>query len=85
MACLGNPHDGHPLSYDNSHVATHFAIDENLLEEALRAGGHRTKEATVNEALAEYICSRKRLGVVELFGKLDIDPCYDYKTQRRTR
>ena len=36
-------------------MATNLAIDEHLLEQALRAGGHRTKKATVNEALAEYI------------------------------
>lgn len=74
-----------PWLCDNSLVATNLEIDENLLEEALRAGGHQTREATVNEALAEYIRRRKQLGVVELFGKLDIDPCYDYKARRRKR
>jgi hypothetical protein len=66
-------------------MATNLSIDEHLLEEALRAGGHRTKKATVNEALEEYIRRRRQLGVVALFGKVDIDPRYDYKTQRRKR
>ncbi len=68
-----------------SHMATNLAIDERLLEEALRAGGHRTKKATVNEALVEYIRRRKQGDIVALFGKLDIDPEYDHKAQRRRR
>lgn len=66
-------------------MATNLAIDEHLLEQALIAGGHRTKKATVNEALAEYIRRRQQLGVVALFGKVDIDPRYDYKKQRRAK
>lgn len=64
-------------------MATNLAIDEQLLAEALRLGGHRTKRATVNEALAEYILHRKQAAVVELFGTVDIDPAYDYKGSRR--
>ena len=66
-----------------SHMATNLAIDDRLLDEALRVGGHRTKKDTVNEALAEYIRHRKQAMVVELFGTIDIDPTYDYKANRR--
>jgi hypothetical protein len=64
-------------------MATSLAIDERLLDEPLRVGGHRTKKDTVNEALAEYILHRKQALVVELFGSIDIDPSYDYKAHRR--
>jgi hypothetical protein len=64
-------------------MATNLSIDDELLEEALRVGGHRTKKATVNEALAEYILHRKQASVIGLFGKIDFDPKYDYKKQRR--
>jgi Arc/MetJ family transcription regulator len=64
-------------------MATNLAIDDRLLEEALRAGGHRTKKATVTEALEEYIRRRKQTRVLRLFGKIDFDPGYDYKKQRR--
>jgi hypothetical protein len=77
--------DPYPGLCKHSHMATNLAIDERLLEEALRAGGHRTKKATVNEALAEYIRRRKQGDIVALFGKLDIDPDYDHKAQRRKR
>lgn len=66
-------------------MATNLAIDDQLLEEALRVGGHRTKRATVTEALSEYIQRRKQVGIVELFGSVDVDPSYDYKRQRRRK
>jgi Bacterial antitoxin of type II TA system, VapB len=64
-------------------MATNLAIDEGLLEEALRMGGHRTKKDTVTEALEEYIQRRKQAKVVKLFGKLDFDPKFDYKRARQ--
>jgi hypothetical protein len=70
---------------DNSHMATNLAIDDRLLEEARRIGGQKTKRATVTEALSEYIQRRKQQQIVELFGKLDLDPKYDYKKQRRRK
>lgn len=63
-------------------MATNLAIDNDLLEEALRVGGHRTKKATVTEALEEYIQRRKQAEILELFGTVDYDPRFDYKKQR---
>ncbi len=64
-------------------MATNLALDDKLLEEALRVGGQATKKATVTEALQEYIGRRKQARVVDLFGTIDYDPKYDYKKQRR--
>lgn len=64
-------------------MATNLAIDDRLLNEALRIGGHRTKKDTVTEALTEYIQHRKQARVVDLFGTVDFDTRYDYKRQRR--
>lgn len=63
-------------------MPTNLAIDDRLLEEAQRIGGHRTKKATVTEALEEYIQRRKQARILELFGKVDFDPTYNYKKQR---
>lgn len=64
-------------------MATNLAIDDNLIERARKAGGHRTKKATVTEALEEYIQRRKQAKIVRLFGTVDFDKGYDYKKQRR--
>jgi len=62
-----------------------LAIDDDLLDQALKVGGRRTKRETVNEALAEYIQRRKRRGFVKLFGTVDFRPDWDYKTARSTQ
>ena len=66
-------------------MATNLGVDNLLLEEAQKIGGHRTKKAAVTEALQEYIQRRKQRKVVELFNTIDYDPKYNYKKQRRRR
>jgi hypothetical protein len=66
-------------------VATNLALDDKLLDEALKIGGRATKKDTVTEALEEYIRRRKQARITELFGTIDFDPSYDYKKQRRRR
>jgi len=64
-------------------MATNLAIDDGLLTEALRVGGHGTKKATLTEALEEYIQRRKQAKIVGLFGKVGFDKKFDYKQARR--
>ncbi|MBK6519835.1 MAG: type II toxin-antitoxin system VapB family antitoxin [Polyangiaceae bacterium] len=66
-------------------MATNLAIDDRLLNEALKVGGHRTKKATVTEALEEYVRRRRQRKIVELFGTIEFDPTYDAKVQGRRR
>jgi len=66
-------------------MPTNLAIDEQLLEDALRIGGKPTKRETVNDALREYIQRRKRFKALEAFGTITMDPTYDYKKMRRRR
>lgn len=64
-------------------MTTSLAIDEKLLEEARAAGKHQTEEEAVNEALREYVSRRKQRQILELFGTIQYDPDYDYKSQRQ--
>jgi hypothetical protein len=66
-------------------MATNLALDDQLLNEALKVGGKATKKATVTEALEEYISRRKQARVFDLFGTIDYERGYDYKKQRRRR
>lgn len=66
-------------------MPTNLAIDEKLLNEALRVSGHKTKKNTVNEALKEFIQRRKQKDILSLFGKIEMKPSYDYKRDRRDR
>ena len=64
-------------------MPTNLAIDESLLSEAQKVGGLKTKKATVNQALSEFIQKRKQLETLKLLGKIDFDPSYDYKKERQ--
>ncbi|MDA1305111.1 MAG: type II toxin-antitoxin system VapB family antitoxin [Nitrospirae bacterium] len=64
-------------------MPTNLALNDKLVQEAQKLGGHSTKRAAVNQALTEYVMRRKQKKVLELFGKLDWDPTYDYKKVRR--
>lgn len=64
-------------------MATNLAIDDKLILLAQRLGEHRTKKAAVTEALKEYVQHKKQIKILNLFGRMDYDPTYDYKKQRR--
>ena len=66
-------------------MATNLHIDEELLSEAKRLGGHQTKRETVDAALREFVERRKRREVIELFGAIDFANDYDHKRERRRR
>ncbi|MGH9635623.1 MAG: type II toxin-antitoxin system VapB family antitoxin [Candidatus Angelobacter sp.] len=63
-------------------MPTNLAIDDRLISEAQKVGHHRTKKEAVTAALDEYIRKRKKLDVLEMFGKIDYDENYDYKLER---
>ena len=66
-------------------MARNLAIDPKLLNKALEAGGEKTKKATVNRALREFIARREQERLLELFGKLDWDDEYDYRREQSRR
>jgi len=66
-------------------VPANLAIDDRLIEEAKKLGKHRTKKETVNAALDEYIRRRQQQRIASLFGTIDYDPKYEYKSERRRK
>jgi len=48
----------------------------------LEVSGLKTKKETVNLALHEFVNRHKQMELLDLFGKMDPDPNYDYKKGR---
>ena len=63
-------------------MATNLDIDPQLLQRALEVSGERTKTAVVSRALEEYVARRQQKRLLELFGALEWDREFDYKTER---
>ncbi|HPO16802.1 MAG TPA: type II toxin-antitoxin system VapB family antitoxin [Candidatus Hydrogenedentes bacterium] len=66
-------------------MPTNLAIDDRLIEEAQKVGGHKTKKAAVTAALQNYITQQRQLEVLNLFGTVDFDSTYDHKTLRKVK
>jgi hypothetical protein len=63
-------------------MATNLALDDQLIVQAQKIGGHKTKKEAVTTALKEYIAHQRQLQVIGLFGHVDFDEEYDYKKAR---
>ena len=63
-------------------MATNLALDPELLNAALEVSGEKTKKAAVTKALTEFIARRPQARIRELFGSLEWDASYDYKSER---
>lgn len=63
-------------------MRTNIDIDDELIAEAARLTGIKTKKELVHQALKILIESKKRRSLLELVGKVELDPDYDYKAAR---
>lgn len=63
-------------------MATNLSLDPKLIERALELSGEKTKKAAVTRALEEFIARRRQKSLVDLMGKLEWDPTFDYKEGR---
>jgi Arc/MetJ family transcription regulator len=66
-------------------MATNLALDDALIEAAVKLGGHRTKKEAVTAALEEYVRRKQQLQILDLVNTVDFDPAYDYKAERWRR
>jgi Arc/MetJ family transcription regulator len=66
-------------------MATNLDLDDKLIEEARELGSFKTKKEAVSAALREFVQHRRQMKILELIGKVEYFPAYDYKAARRKR
>ena len=66
-------------------MPTTLKLDEKMVEEAVKLGNFKTKQVAMNVALAEFVQRRNRLRILELGGKIEFRPDWDYKKMRSQR
>ena len=64
-------------------MTTTLTIDTQLLDNALKIGGLKTRKDTVNLALEEFAKRRKQAEIISLFGTVDDAGEHDYKKARQ--
>jgi len=64
-------------------MRTNIVLDDELVEEAQRLTGLRTKRAVVHEALKTLVRVRTRRNLMDLRGKISFADDYDHKKLRR--
>jgi len=63
-------------------MRTNIVLDDSLVKEALKLSRAKTKKEVVNQALKEFVENRKRLNLMDLFGKIEFAKNYNYKALR---
>jgi Arc/MetJ family transcription regulator len=63
-------------------MRTNIVLDESLVKEALKLSRVKTKKELVHQALKEFVENRKRLNLMDLFGKVEFAKNYNYKALR---
>ena len=63
-------------------MRTNINLDDNLVHEAFKYTGAKTKKELVHMALKELVETHKRLNLLDLAGKIKFVEGYDYKSLR---
>lgn len=63
-------------------MRTNIVLDDEMVSEAMELTGIQTKRALVEEALRVLIEVTKRRSLLDLEGKIEFAPDYDYKALR---
>ena len=63
-------------------MRTNIVLDDNLVREAARLTGIRTKRSLVDEALRLLVKTKKRRSILALKGKIRFADGYDHKALR---
>lgn len=63
-------------------MRTNIVLDDDLIDEAFKYAGVKTKKELIQIALQEYIDNHKKKNLIDLKGKINFSDQYDYKKMR---
>lgn len=66
-------------------MRTNVVIDDELINEAIKLSGAKTKKDVISFALREFVAARKRTNLLDLEGKIEFQDDYDYKALRENQ
>jgi Arc/MetJ family transcription regulator len=66
-------------------MRTNIVLDDNLVKEAIKLSGAKTKKELIHLALKEFVENKRRLNLLDLEGKIEFAEGYDYKQMREAR
>ncbi len=66
-------------------MRTNIVLDDELIEQAMRLTGLKTKRAVVHRALEELIRNEKARSLFDLAGRVELADDFDHKQMRELR
>ena len=66
-------------------MRTNVVLDDDLVHEAMKLTGKKTKKEVISYALQEVVALKKRRNLLDLAGKIQFQDDYDYKAMRKSR
>ena len=66
-------------------MRTNINLDDDLVSEAFKCTGAKTKKELINIALKELVETHRRLNLLDLAGKIKFVEDYDHKLLREGR
>ena len=66
-------------------MRTNVVLDDDLINEAIKLSGIKTKKDVISFALREFVATRKRANLLDLEGNIEFQDSYDYKAMRENR
>lgn len=63
-------------------MRTNVVLDDDLMNEAIKLSGIKTKKEVIAVALKEFVAIRKRRNLLDLEGKIKFHDGYDYRSMR---
>ena len=66
-------------------MRTNIVINDELMQQAMKLSGLKTKKAVVEQGLKRLILMEQKKKLLGLAGKVEFSPDYDYKAMRKMR